>query len=79
VRGLIKKKKYKSFYTVTQNGWKWLWASISSTVFLKNPIISKGFKNSVQQSATQPSKKEKAYTLIDHGLTAMTKELALAA
>jgi hypothetical protein len=79
VRGLIKKKKYKSFYTVTQNGWKWLWASISSTVFLKNPIISKGFKNSVHQNATQPSKIEEAYTLIDHGLTTITRELALAA
>jgi len=33
----------------------------------------------IQQNATQPSKIEEAYTLIDHGLTTITRELALAA
>jgi hypothetical protein len=58
VRGAIKKKKSSSFYQVTDIGWKWLWASISSTTFLKNPIISKSFKNSVFKAAAQPSKIE---------------------
>ena len=77
VRGAIKKKKNSSFYHVTENGWKWLWASISTTTFLKNPIISKSFKNSAAQIATQPSKIEEAYEMIDNGLSLITRELAL--
>jgi len=77
VRGAIKKKKSSSFYQVTDIGWKWLWASISSTTFLKNPIISKSFKNSVFKAAAQPSKIEEAYSLIDQGLTTITQELAM--
>jgi len=77
VRGAIIKKKGTSFYQVTEIGWKWLWASISSTLFLKNPIISKNLKNSVFKNAEQPSKIEQAYSMIDQGLTMITRELAM--
>lgn len=77
VRGAIRKKKGSSFYQVTEFGWKWLWASISTTTFLKNPIISKSFKNNVLQHAAQPSKIEEAYSLIDKGLSTITQELAM--
>ncbi len=77
VRGAIRKKKGSSFYQVTEFGWKWLWASISTTTFLKNPIISKSFKNNVLQHAAQPSIIEEAYSLIDKGLSTITQELAM--
>jgi len=44
VRGAIKKQKNKSFYRVTPIGWKWLWASITSKRYFRNPVISAVFK-----------------------------------
>ena len=79
VRGIIVKQKKMSFYTVTPKGWKWLWLAISSTSFFRNPMISKGFKNEFFQASEQPSKIEEAYQLIDHGLSQIKQELAIAA
>jgi len=38
VRGVVEKQKNKSFYRVTEMGWKWLWLSICSVSHFKNPI-----------------------------------------
>jgi hypothetical protein len=76
-RGVIVKVKDKSFYRVTQNGWKWLWLEITSCSYFKNPIISKNFKKEAAQLAEQPSKIEEAYDLIDQGLAQIISELGL--
>ncbi|MBW1749782.1 MAG: hypothetical protein JRJ37_03615 [Deltaproteobacteria bacterium] len=77
VRGAINKKKAMLFYQVTDIGWKWLWALNSSNMFLKNPIISKDLKSNVFQNTALLSKTEKEYSLIDHGLTSITRGLAM--
>ena len=79
VRGVVKKKKDKSFYVVTQNGWKWLWVTITSNSYFKNPMITKSFKKEVKREVSQPSKIEGAYDLINRGLTQIRSELALIA
>jgi hypothetical protein len=76
-RGLVKKKKHKSFYQVTSLGWKWFWLQITSRAYFQNPLISKTFKNDLRQRATQPSIIEQAYDLIHHGLDLITRELAV--
>jgi len=79
VRGVVKKKKDKSFYVVTKDGWKWLWVSITSNSYFKNPMITKSFKKEVKRVVSQPSKIEGAYDLINRGLSQITSELALVA
>lgn len=76
-RNIVKKVKGKSFYIVTEFGWKWLWATICSNDFFKNPIISRCFKNDLKNTASQPSNIEKSYDLIHQGLTLITLELAM--
>uniref|UniRef100_A0A7C4W1U3 Uncharacterized protein n=1 Tax=Desulfatirhabdium butyrativorans TaxID=340467 RepID=A0A7C4W1U3_9BACT len=76
-RDVISKSNYKSFYRVTKTGWKWLWLEICSTKYFKNPMISMGMKNQALKIAEQPSKIEKAYELIQEGLSKLTQELAV--
>jgi len=77
VRNVISKSNHKSFYRVTEIGWKWLWLEICSTKHFKNPMISRGMKNQVLKIAEQPSQIEKAYELIQEGLSKLTQELAV--
>ena len=77
VRGVVKKKKNKSFYEVTGFGWKYLFLSISSKRYFENPMISKSLKNDIQKSCVQPSKFEEAYRNINDGLNTITQQLAL--
>ena len=76
-RDVISKPINKSFYRVTEIGWKWLWLEICSVNHLKNPIISRVMKNQVLKIAEQPSQIEKAYELIYEGLCKLTQELAV--
>jgi hypothetical protein len=78
-REVVKKKKGKSFYTVTQNGYKWLWLTITSHSHFKEPIISLAYKKEINQSGVQMSKIEESYRLINQGLSILTQELALVA
>ena len=78
VRGVVKKKKNKSFYQVTEFGWKYLFVTISSKRYFENPMISKSLKNDIKKSCTQPSKFEEAYRNINEGLNTITQEIALA-
>jgi hypothetical protein len=78
-RQIIEKRKHQSFYVVTQQGYKWLWVTISSVTCFRNPIISRGYQKELYQVCAQPSKLEEAYTLIDSGLSQLTQELALVA
>ena len=77
VRGIVEKNKGMSFYRVTGTGWKWLWISICSERYFKNPIISMGSKKTPSFSADQPSKIEAAYSMLNQGLSVLTQELAL--
>ncbi|MBT6501480.1 MAG: hypothetical protein HOK67_16410 [Deltaproteobacteria bacterium] len=77
VRGIVEKKKDKSFYMVTDMGWKWLWLSICSEGHFKKPMISRCTKNHPSHNAEQPSKIEAAYSLLDQGLSLITQELAM--
>jgi hypothetical protein len=77
VRNVISKPNHKSFYRVTEIGWKWLWLEICSTKHFKNPMISRGMKNQALKIAEQPSQIEKAYELIQEGLSILTQELAV--
>lgn len=79
VRDLVKKKKNKSFYTVTERGWKHLWVTIASTTYFTKPLISMGLKKQANQIVSQPSEIEEAYDLINQGLNRFTQALALAA
>ncbi len=78
-RDLVNKKKNKSFYVVTERGWKHLWMTIASTTYFTNPLISMGLKKQANQIVSQPSEIEQAYALINQGLTRFTQALALAA
>ena len=62
---------------VTKSGWDWLWLEICSVNHFKNPMISRGMKNQVLKIAEQPSQIEKAYDLIQDGLSKLTQELAM--
>ena len=76
-RGVIQKQKDKSFYRVTPLGWKWLWASICSKHYFKNPVISACFKNMPEKTATQPYILEQGLGLINQGLNQITQGLAV--
>jgi len=82
--------KDMSFYRVTQKGWSCLpallalqalqaglWLEITSTIYFRNPIISKNFKMNTARHAEQPSKIEEAYDLINRGLSQIKRELAM--
>jgi len=68
VRGVVEKKKGKSFYMVTDISWRWLWLSICSELHFKNPPV---------RNTEQPSQIEAAYSLLDQGLSLLTQELAV--
>jgi len=76
-RGALSKQKNKSFYRVTEIGWKWFWLEICSTDYFKNPMISKAFKKGLLQIPEQPSKIEQAYHLIHSGLSQLTQQLGV--
>ena len=76
-RGAIKKKKNKSFYRVTETGWKWLWASITSKHYFRNPVISATFKTDPLKIPTQPHILEEGLGLINQGLSQITQGLAV--
>ena len=76
-RDVISKSNHKSFYRVTEIGWKWRWLEICSTKHFKNPMISRNMKNQAQKIAEQPSQIENAYELIQEGLSKSTQELAV--
>ena len=77
VRGAIKKQKNQSFYRVTDLGWKWLWASITSKRYFRNPVISATFKTGNQNISTQPYILEQGLNLINQGLNQITHGLAV--
>jgi len=76
-RGVIQKQKNKSFYRVTPIGWKWLWASICSKHYFRNPVISATFKTGTQNLPTQPYILEEGLGLINQGLNQITQGLAV--
>jgi hypothetical protein len=43
-RDVISKSNNKSFYRVTETGWKWLWLEICPANNMKNPMISRIMK-----------------------------------
>ena len=77
VRDAIKKQKGKSFYRVTETGWKWLWASITSKCYFRNPVISATFKTEGSKPPTQPYILEEGLGLINQGLSQITQGLAV--
>lgn len=77
VRGIVAKKKSKSFYIVTEAGWKWIWVAITSVNYLVNPLTSMAYKKQLHQLAAQPSEVEEAYTLFDQGLNRFTQAFSL--
>jgi predicted transcriptional regulator len=76
-RGVIQKKKDKSFYRVTPVGWRWLWTSICSKRYFKNPVISATFKTMPTKPSTQPYILEQGVSLINQGLSQITQGLAV--
>ena len=76
-RGVVKKQKNKSFYRVTPTGWKWLWASICSKRYFKDPLISAAFKTMPEKNVTQPYILEEGLRLINQGLSQITQGLAV--
>jgi hypothetical protein len=76
-RGVLQKKKHQSFYSVTPFGWKWLWASICSKRYFKNPVISASFKTIPEKNVTQPYILEQGIGLINQGLNHITQGLAV--
>jgi len=76
-RGVLNKQNNQSFYMVTKKGFSWLWLEICSGNFFKNPMISRIMKNEALQNAAQPSKIEKAFGLIQEGLSQLTQQLAI--
>ena len=79
VRGIVNKKKSKSFYIVTEEGWKWIWVTISSVSYFVNPLTSMVYKKQLNQLAAQPSGVEEAYILINQGLSRFTQAFGLIA
>ena len=79
VRGIVNKKKSKSFYIVTEQGWKWMWVTITSVAYFVNPLTSMGYKKQLNQLVAQPSGVEEAYILINQGLSRFTQAFALIA
>jgi len=78
-RDLVKKQKNKSFYRVTEQGWKWMWVTITSAAYFANPLISKVWKRQINQVVSQPSEIENAYILINQGLDSFKQAFSMAA
>jgi hypothetical protein len=76
-RDVLEKSKNKSFYRVTDTGFKYMWLEICSREHFKNPMISKSLKNGFLKNAEQPSKIEEAYTAINTGLSLLTQQFAI--
>jgi len=76
-RGAVQKQKNKSFYRVTPTGWKWLWASICSKLYFKNPVIATISKTTPTKLSAQPYILEQGVSLINQGLRQITQGLAM--
>ena len=76
---IVSSKKSKRFYTVTEQGWKWIWVTISSVNYFVNPLTSMAYKKQFNKILTQPSEIEEAYTLIHQGLNRFTQAFSLIA
>jgi hypothetical protein len=77
LRGAIKKQNGKSFYRVTESGWKWMWTTITARHYFKNPVISASFKCNCYAAPNQPSELEKGLGLVNQGLSQITRALAV--
>ena len=56
-RGLVKKMYKSNYYTVTKEGWVWMWMVLFQKDFFVTPLLSKVMKGSVAQVANQKGKR----------------------
>lgn len=78
-RGIVKKHKTKSLWTVTTFGWKWIWISICLIVEFKDPMISLCSKRVWKNKVARPDEIEDAYQLINRGINCYTRAFGIAA
>jgi len=77
-RCVISKKQGHSVYSVTRDGFQWLWIQICSHDHFQNPMISRILKKEAKKTSTQPSKIEQAYSLLDQGLSLFSQAVGIA-
>lgn len=76
-RGVLEKKKGKSFYIVIPEGQKWIHVSIASILKFANPIISIPWKREAKKLVEQPSQIEAGYQAIHQGFNQLAQALAV--
>ena len=75
VRGLVDRVQGKHLYRVTESGWRVMWLKLSSNSYFVDPLITKTYRQEAERILSQPSQFEEAYTLLNRGLTIISKEL----
>jgi len=78
-RGAIKKMKNTHYYQLTEEGYVWLYYSLFNYSYFVNPLLSKRNKTELCSISNNPSKIEKAYSMIDSAVSIVTSELGLVA
>lgn len=79
VRGAIKKIKNSHYYQLTREGYTWLYYSLFNYSKFTNPLLSKINQKEVMARCSNPSEIEKAYTMINDGVSCITKAFSLVA
>ena len=78
-RGAIKKLKNTHYYRLTEEGYVWLYYTLFNYSYFVNPLLSKRNKKVNKALSDNPSKIEKAYSMIDQAVSLVTSELGLVA
>lgn len=75
VRGLVERLQGKQLYRLTEVGWRVLWIQLSSNLYFAGPLITRTYRKEAARILSQPSNFEEAYSLLNRGLTLISKEL----
>ena len=78
-RGAIKKSKGSNNYTLTQEGYVWLYYSLFNQHYFVNPLLSISTEKSKKGQSENPSMIEKAYSMINEAMKLVISELNVAA
>jgi len=74
-RGMVSKRKHKSFYRVTQFGYKSIYVLISSASYFRDPLLAAVGGNRYNRSVVQPSELESGLNTVIVGLNQCVQAL----
>lgn len=78
-RGAIKKSKGSNNYQLTQEGYVWLYYSLSNQDYFVTHLLSMSIEKSKKGQSENPTSIEKAYSMINDAMKLVISELNIAA